>query len=738
MNEFDEALQTFYQEVDDLLTLMEEALLALEAAPDDAESVNSVFRAMHTIKGSAGFFEFNALVAFAHQVETVLDQIRKGERDITADLISTLLEVKDHTAKLAQHYRSERRPLSQQLNLQSDELISRLSGIKEKRQPELVGNDATEQLTRIESADREKTLADCWLISLEFKENALRNGIDPLPFIHYLKNLGTIVDILTFAPAMPDADHMNPESCYLRFNIAFNSSADKQTIAGVFEFAEDDCAIRILPPHSKQEHYLQLLEEPPENQLQRLGEMLIQIGALTEKEVAQALHRQAESRQHHQPDVKPIGEILVEDLAITRPIIDQALKKQAAIKQKAAEEATYIRVDSGKLGELIELVGELVISSSALQLMLDRYGLGDVEETAQHMNKLIGEVRDTALQLRTVHIGEIFARYRRIVRDAGKTLSKAIELQITGGQTELDKTVVEQIHDPLTHLIRNALDHGIEPPEVRVKAGKPATGTIHLNAFHDAGLIIMQISDDGAGLDASKIAAKAIAAGLIGADHKLSEPEIFDLIFAPGLSTKEQADNLSGRGVGLDVVKRAIETLRGSVSVASVLGKGTTVTIRLPLTLAIIDGFMVEAAQERYIIPLNMVEECVELDAKESHLNNVRHYLNFRGEVLPYLRLGDFFNNRAQHAADNQCRRESLVVVRSGQTKAGFVVDALHGEYQTVIKPLGKLFQQLKGISGATVLGSGNVALILDVQELIRNAHNVRQPHPQQLPAMTL
>jgi two-component system, chemotaxis family, sensor kinase CheA len=731
MNEYNAALDTFFQEVDELLSAMEVSLLGLETTPDDEELINCLFRVMHTLKGNAGFFDFDALVAFTHQAETILDQLRKGERDITADLITLLLEVKDHTACLAKHYQTDSSPIPDKLNQHSQKLINRLNGRPADNSTAL--NNTTHKFTKLDIADSSNIPADNWFISLEFKENALRNGIDPLSFIHYLKSLGDIVDILTLTQTLPAAEHMDPESCYLSFKIAFNSSADKQTIEDVFEFAEDDCNILILPPYSKHEHYLQLLEELSENQVQRLGDMLIQIGVLTEKEVSLALNRQSESKQQDQLFVKPIGEILIENQSVTRPIVDQALKKQETIKQKVAEESTSIRVDSNKLGELIELVGELVIASSAMQLMVDKHGLDEIEEVTFNMSSLINEVRDTALQLRTIHIGETFSRFRRIVRDTSKTLSKSIELKITGGETELDKTIVEKVTDPLTHLIRNALDHGIEPPEVRIKAGKPATGTIHLNARHDSGLIVIQISDDGAGLDADKIAAKAIANHLISADHHLSKQELFNLIFEPGLSTKEQADNLSGRGVGLDVVKRNIEALRGSVRVESILGQGTTITIHLPLTLAIIDGFMIEAAQERYIIPLNMVEECVELDAKEWHINGIQHYLNLRGEVLPYLRLGEFFTN---HSNRTEYRRESLVVVRYGQTRAGFVVDALHGEYQTVIKPLGKLFQELKGISGATILGSGNIALILDVQELIQHAHSDNLVNPPLLSAL--
>jgi len=540
--------------------------------------------------------------------------------------------------------------------------------------------------------------------------------MDPLSFIRYLQTLGKIIEVIVTMPTLPRIEDIDPEDCYLNFKIAFNSSIDKKTIEDVFEFAEDDCDIYILPPNSRQEHYQQLLENLPEDQVKRLGEMLIEIGALTDKEVAHTLHEQS---KNDKAEAKLLGEMLVDKNILQQPVIEQALKKQESVKQKVNKESNYIRVDAGKLGYLIDLVGELVISGAAMRLMVDKHGLSDVDDVASTMSNLVENIRDTALQLRMVQIGETFTRFQRVVHDVSKELGKQIQLQITGGESELDKTVVEKINDPLTHLVRNSLDHGIETPEVRIQAGKPEKGTIQLNAYHDSGRIVIQISDDGRGLDPERIVAKAIAKGLVKPDQILSKNEIYNLIFEPGLSTKEEASNLSGRGVGMDVVRRNIEALRGSVSVDSELGEGTTVTIHLPLTLAIIDGFMVEAQKERYIIPLSMVEECVEMSSNEWQIDEVQHYINLRGQILPYLRLGDFFHNHKKHT---HTQRESLVVVRFGEAKAGFVVDELHGENQTVIKPLGKLFENLNGIGGATVLGSGDVALILDVQGLIQHA----------------
>lgn len=714
MSDINPALETFSQEVDELLTAMEEALLGLEGTPDDADCINSIFRAMHTIKGSSGLFGFDDVVAFTHEAETVLDCVRNGERAIDAELVAVLLACKDHTAQIIQHFLyNEGEPLPEELQQQSQALIAQLTGQSAAR-----GMPSTQQ----EKADHFEVdvntsdSSDNWVISLAFKQNALRNGMDPLSFIRYLQTLGKIIEVIVTMPAIPRIEDMIPEDCYLNFKIAFNSNADKKNIEDVFEFAEDDCDIHILPPNSRQEHYLQLLGNMQEDQVKRLGEMLVEIGALTEKEVVNILQEQ---REEHEEAAKPIGEMLLEKNILQQPVIEQALKKQESVKQKINKESNYIRVDAAKLGYLINLVGELVISGAAMRLMVDKHGLSDVDDVASTMSHLVEDIRDTALQLRMVQIGETFMRFQRVVHDVSKELGKQIQLQITGGESELDKTVVEKINDPLTHLVRNSLDHGIETPAERLRAGKSEKGTIQLNAYHDSGRIVIQISDDGKGLDPDKIVAKAIAKGLVKPDQVLSKAEVYSLIFEPGLSTKEEANNLSGRGVGMDVVKRNIEALRGSVSVDSELGQGTTVTIHLPLTLAIIDGFMVEAQKERYIIPLSMVEECVEMNSDEWKIDDTQHYVNLRGHVLPYLRLGDFFHNNKRHI---HTQRESLVVVRFGELKAGFVVDELHGENQTVIKPLGKLFENLDGIGGATVLGSGDVALILDVQGLIQHA----------------
>jgi len=715
------ALIIFMQEAKDLLEEMESSLLALEDNPDDSETVNSVFRAMHTIKGSSGLFGFNPVVSFTHEAETVLDYVRNGERKIDDALISILLDCKDHTANLLEFcVESPEAEVTDELTAAGDQIVKQLTG-NDGVSDTLAVISTDDQEAIVESLDDVKDIADSWLISLAFKADAFRMGVDPLSFFRYLKTLGDIQRVLVITTDIPSTDDFDPESCYLNCKLAFKSDADKQTIEDVFEFAADDCDINILPPNSKVETYLSLLDDLSESHIQRLGDILVEVGALTKNDITKAIQTQESSDAGSAQGKKPLGEILVEQQVVQPAVVDKALEKQQEVKQKAATEASFIRVDSNKLGQLIDLVGELVISGAAMDLMVGKHGLADVEEVAETMNSLVNGIRDTALDLRMVPIGETFSRFRRVVRDVSKELSKDIELKISGGETELDKTVVEKINDPLTHLIRNSLDHGIESPTERLQAGKPEKGHIKLTARHQSGHIIIQIIDDGAGLNKERIVAKAIANGIISDEHSLSDQEIYNLIFAAGLSTKEQASDLSGRGVGMDVVRRNIEALRGSVNIDSREGEGTTITIQLPLTLAIIDGFMVEASNERYIIPLSMVEECVEMNGDNWRVDEVQNYVNLRGVAMPYLRLSEYFNAEKVESK-NKLARQSLVVVRLGKKKAGFVVDELHGEHQTVIKPLGKVFENLEGLTGATVLGDGNVALILDVQGLIKAA----------------
>lgn len=706
-SEFEQILQTFIQETKELLQSMEESLLRLESEPANPGAVAAVFRAAHTIKGSAGLFGLDQMVSFTHILEDVLDRVRNGETTIDKTLIALLLECSDHIYELLKVTVIEDRALSPKA-LENERLLrERLQGYQQHVQtPAAVGSVA--------AVEREDggVASDLWHISLRFGRDVLREGMDPLRLLRYLNSLGRIVSITTIADSLPTLADLDPEDFYLGYEIDFASDADKATIAEVFDFVRDDSIIHILPPHSKITEYLQVIQSLPEADT-RLGEILVGSGALTTQELAAGLALQQTPSSAN--DVELLGEILVEQGSVEPEVLHAALERQSNAKEQKRRENHFIRVQADKLDRLINLVGELVIASAGTRLLAQNSQNTALYESALGVTDLVEDIRDGALRLRMVPIGDTFNRFQRVVRDVSHDLGKDIELQISGADTEVDKTVVEKISDPLMHLLRNSMDHGIESPERRVAAGKSPRGRLSLNAYHDSGSIVIEMADDGAGLNRQRIREKAIERRLIAADAALSDDEIDNLIFEPGFSTAEQVTNVSGRGVGMDVVKRNITALRGTIQLNSQPGKGTMVRIRLPLTLAIIDGFLVGVGNSSYVVPLDMVQECVELAESERKSARQNHILNLRGEALPLIFLRNCFGLDA-----GQTRRENVVVIRCAGFSAGLVVDELQGEFQTVIKPLGKLFSGLRGVSGSTILGDGAVALILDVQSLIQ------------------
>ncbi len=714
----DEYLQTFVVECRELLEQMEEALLLVEQAAEDPEIINAIFRAAHTIKGSAGMFGIDAIVVFTHAAESVLDRVRSGDIAMSSALAALFIEVHDHLGVLIDHV-AEGSESSSEIDSRGKSLIAQLEAYLSEtvaEQIESSGEVLSVTQSKLEREQSDAVGSDHWHISLRFGPEVFRNGMDPFSFVRCLSSLGSILQLVTLIDAIPAAEQMDPETCYLGFEISFDSDADKQAIDSIFNFVRSDCLIRILPPHSRAVEYQRLILELPEEEM-RLGEILVKCGTLTSEELDNILRFQSEYKDEPQ---RLIGEVLVEQRLVSQPVVEAALEKQQQVKDHKKTEANLIRVDAEKLDDLINLVGELIIAGAGTNLIARRAKMADLIESTAILSRLVEEVRDSALALRMVPIGGTFNRFQRVVHDVSKELGKDIELVISGADTELDKTVVEKIGDPLTHLVRNSMDHGIEPAELRIARGKPVKGTLKLNAYHAAGSIVIEVSDDGGGLNKEKILSKAIERGLVSAGASLSDKEIYNLIFEPGFSTADAVSNLSGRGVGMDVVRRNIQALRGSIDLDSIEGQGSTVRIRLPLTLAIIDGFMVGVGEAAYVIPLDMVVECVELNAWVSDGGDGQ-YLNLRGEVLPYRRLRDHFD-----VEGDTVQRENVVVVRYGEHKAGLVVDKLMGEFQTVIKPLGKLFKGEKSIGGFTILGSGEVALIVDVPGLMNQVEHER------------
>lgn len=718
----DELTSTFVNESRDQLIAMEDGLLRLEQNPDDADNLKAIFRAAHTIKGGSGVVECHFIEAFTHKVENVLDKLRNGEIPVSGELSTVMLECCDHIGALLDVLAAGRPQPDAEVQARGDALLATLSEqfLGSMRVTDVNGapNDGlpVEPSSDIESSGGGVVHTDAWHISIRFGPGVLRNGMDPLSFLQYLSSLGEIIAITTLADGMPAATEMDPECCYLGFEIRFQTRASKAQIEQVFEFVRDDCALRILPPHSKISEYIELINALPEDAM-RLGEILVRSGALTQSELDAGLSLQARgattAAAGDAPQQMPIGEILVEQKVVHRELVDAAASRQSVVAERKAVEARMVRIHADKLDQLIDLVGEMVIAGAGANLLAQRSGQSDLMESTSILLRLVEDIRDSALQLRMVQIGDTFNRFNRVVRDSSREMGKSIDLVITGGETELDKSVVEKLGDPLMHLVRNAIDHGIEAAALRAERGKPENGTVQLNAYHDSGSIVIEVIDDGGGLPRDKIRAKAIDKGLIDASTTLSDQEITNLIFEAGFSTADQVTNISGRGVGMDVVRRNIQSLRGSVEVASIEGEGSTFTIRLPLTLAIIDGFLTGVGRASYVVPLDSVVECIEL----ADVPGERNYLNLRGEVLPFVRLRELFDIGGEVPS-----RQNVVIVQYAGHKAGLVVDTLLGEFQTVIKPLGALFKHLRGIGGSTILGTGEVALIVDVPALVERA----------------
>nr|WP_232916279.1 chemotaxis protein CheA [Pseudomonas viridiflava] len=667
----DQAQQTFIVEARELLLAMEESLLQLESEPGDQDAIGAVFRAAHTIKGSAGLFGLTPIVSFTHIVEDVLDRLREGSVSVDAELIAVLLKSGDHMLELIEVVASR----GEQLQAAA---LEREAALRQALQAHQASAQASAQPVQTETVS-DIQAERLWHISLRFGVDVFRNGMDPLSFLRYLNTLGQMVQVTTVTDSIPTVEEWDPESCHLGFEIDFRSAAGHAAINEVFDFVREDCAVEIT-----------------------------------------ALDETAESTRTDlvsQDDTSPVihsGELLDDQRAVPRGPAQVSTERASSANEQKNKDGRYVRVNADKLDELINLVGELVIASAGANLLARSCNNAPLQEASSTVSGLVEEILDGALHLRMIPIGDTFNRFRRVVRDVSQELGKDIDLIISGAETELDKTVVEKIGDPLMHLLRNSMDHGIESAEARRASGKSAKGHLSLNAYHDSGSIVIEIADDGAGLNRERILERAQERGLVASGAVLTDQEIYNLIFEPGFSTAEAVTNLSGRGVGMDVVKRNITLLRGTVDLDSQPGQGTIVRIRLPLTLAIINGFLVGIDQSTYVIPLDMVQECIELDEQDRQSSRDNGYLDLRGEVLPLVYLRDHFNHEGPPA-----RRQNVVVVRYAEHKAGLVVDDLLGEFQTVIKPLGKLFGGLRGISGSTILGSGAVALILDIPALL-------------------
>ncbi|CAK0748398.1 two-component system, chemotaxis family, sensor kinase CheA [Gammaproteobacteria bacterium] len=752
-----DALLTFVTESRELLQVMERELLNCESAGADQDTIDTLFRAAHTIKGSAGMFGLNDLVAFTHDVESLLQQVREGLLSLEHERVDVLLAAVDYITTLVDLAELDSEgSLAPEVVVRGNTLRIQLAAVSKSGKVSVTSTSTVMTKSSpagavipavakvVPESNSFSQSGECWHISVRFDRDVLRNGMDPLGLLRYLQRLGRITAIATVTTDIPRSNEMNPEDCYLGFEIGLASNATKAELEAVFGFVRDSCRLRILPPRNRLTEYLGYLEELDETE--RLGEILMRCGALTSWGLSEALRLQnkmdegvfsrtsANEVASPQETVhKPLGQLVVDEGMVPPEVVEAALATQRRVRERKAADASSLRVNAAKLDALIEVIGELVIASAGADLLSRQGGNSELQEASAAVARLVEGVRNGALQLRMVQIGDVFSRFQRVVRDVSKELGKDIELVIHGAETELDKTVVEQIADPLTHLVRNSIDHGIESTDLRIARGKPAHGRLILDAYHDAGAIVIVVDDDGGGLDLVKIRKRAEERGLLTPNQQVTENELCKLIFEPGFSTNDTVTNLSGRGVGMDVVRRNIEALRGEVNIETHLGEGTTIYLRLPLTLAIIDGFLIGVGEAQYVVPLDMVAECREFTARDAELAQTQNCLNLRGTALPIVHLRDYFG-RTEPVA----RRQNVVVVRFGNRKAGLVVDRLMGQLQTVIKPLSTIFGTIRGVSGSTILGSGKVALILDVPSLVQYAAEREASHlPRRREAIT-
>lgn len=694
--------QAFVEEAQDLLTELETALLEIEERPEDRTLVDRIFRAMHTIKGSGAMFGFDDIASFTHDVESVFDRVRNGEMELSPQLLELTLKSRDHIAYLL---RCATGP--EEVDMTRSESLTRELRALLPRTPEAdtSGGEATTG-PAFGTAPRRT-----FRVRFRPHPHLFLSGTNPLGLVRELLDLGRSSLFVHFGD-VPALDELDPEQCHVWWDVLLTTDSDENAIREIFLFIEDDAFIDV-----RLIDEADLLEQ--DGAYKRLGEILLERGDVATEDLRRVLEEQ-----------RPIGELLAEAGIVTPDQVASALAEQQTVRdlrrgrgdeadkvaEKACDPGASIRVSASKLDYLVDLVGELVIVQSQIARMAHDHPAPGMLGLVEALERLSDELRDTTLGVRMLPIGTTFSRFRRLVRDLAGELGKSIELITLGGETELDKTVIERLGDPLVHCLRNSLDHGVESPQSRIAAGKEPTGRITLAAAHAGGEVLVTISDDGAGIDAEKIYAAALRKGIIPADADLSPREKLDLIFAPGFSTAEKVTSVSGRGVGMDVVKRAIEGLRGRIELESVPGRGTTITIRLPLTLAIIDGLQVRVGGESYIIPLPHVEECAEHDSHGREEGRQR-IINLRGDIVPYIRLRDVF--RVPGLSPDM---EQLVVVNAHGSRFGLVVDCVIGEHQTVIKSLGKVYKDIPGISGATIQGDGSMALIVDVPGLIHTA----------------
>ena len=677
----------FKEEAYENLALLETALLELEDEPGNSDLIGTVFRYMHTIKGSGAMFGFDDIASFTHEVETVFDLVRSGQIAVNRELINLTLSARDLIRSMLDH--SEDGVASDRS--ETEELAASFR----RMVPDFARNGPPAK-EAVKAAPSEKGRDKAYFIRFKPAPELFASGNNPVGLFNELATLGPVT-VTSQTEAIPLLEEIDPELCFTSWDILLVSDCDLNEVKDVFMFVEDLCELTV-----------SIIDDNEDGKLQpNLGEILLERGDITPEAFARFL-----------ADKEKIGEQLAKAGLVPVNVIESALAEQHQLKElrkqrAGSEQQNSIRVPAERLDHLVNLVGEQVTVQARLSALAASLKMPELASIAEEVLRLTTDLRDSTLTIRMLPIGATFNKFRRLVHDLSAELGKEIELTCAGEETELDKTVIEKLNDPLVHMIRNCCDHAIGRPEERLAKGRPRQGTIHLAAVHSGDSVYLSITDDGQGLDRDAILAKALEKGLVPPHQELSEKEIFALIFAPGFSTAKTVTSVSGRGVGMDVVKRSIEDLRGSIDVKSEFGRGTVITVRIPLTLAIIESLLVQVGTDHFMFPLSLVHECMFLTREHKERAHGRSIVNVRDRIIPYIHLREMFAIPGEPSP-----YEQLVITEMDGNRTGFVVDKIIGQYQTVIKSLGSAYKNVEGVSGATILGNGSVALILDVPKL--------------------
>jgi len=697
-----EFLDVFLEECFEGLEVMESGLLHLDEGTD-LEEINTIFRAAHSIKGGSAAFGFDHISEFTHVMETLLDQLRSGKRQVDQATVDLLLASVDTLRAMVEGLKDDSGPDDAQVAELKKQLQAAVDAQGAQPAPAGEAPPASEDQSPAPAAQGEKRR---WRIEFRPGQAMFREGNDPVRLFRELARLGEL-SVETDLDRLPKLEELDPTACHLAWRATLETAAKEEEIREIFAWMSDECELVIAPVA---EEVSQAPAEGP--------------AATPPKEAPAASQAEAPPKEAPAPKASE---------AAAKPAKAPAAKGPKAVKSSGNRESGSIRVSIEKVDLLINLVGELVITQSMLNQvgnLVMQQGGPEAEALLNGLAQLernTRELQENVLQIRMLPISFAFNRFPRLVRDLTHKLGKKVELVLTGEQTEVDKTVLEKIGDPLVHLVRNAIDHGLETPEARKAAGKPEQGRLELSAQHESGNIVIRISDDGAGLNREKILRKAIEKGLVSDKEELSDERIDNLIFMPGFSTADKVSDLSGRGVGMDVVKRNINDLGGTVSIQSEPGKGSTVVIRLPLTLAILDGQLARVGNETYILPLISIVESQQIQPENlKSVTGTTELYHFRDEYIPIVRLNRLFGVAG---GIEDLGEGLLVVVEAEGRHVGLFVDRLLGQQQVVIKSLEANFKQLEGVSGATILGDGQVALILDIPGLVQFYHQtLEQP----------